>query len=207
MSKNGLSCETCQTALSAIPKTLTDGSKVNDFFCKTCGFTKKPYTHMEKMWVVLSVNPEDGVEGMLSMKGQDGQNMPLIAGDKARLASITEAGEMIVKQSGLPKVRLIEFGSRKVIKEISEDGDYTPKHKDTVDQGTALSLDEKVDLLLTQYVDSENESNKMSFNLSTILTKTIMSMSLKIGKEETKTFLDIQKKFLDTASDLMSDLK
>lgn len=198
-----MSCKKCEGDLSEIPNVLQDGSRVNDLFCKECGYTEKPYTHLDKIWMVLSVNPEDGAEGLLSMKGEDGRDMPLMAGDKDRLASITEAGKAIVAQSGLPKVRLVEFGSRRVVKEISEMETYSPEDKG-FGKTKKMSLEETLDDLITEHIDSEGDSKKVSLNMSLFLTKTIMAMRLKIGKEKTKQFLDMQKGFLDVASDMMA---
>jgi hypothetical protein len=79
---------------------------------------KNTMPRIDSIWAYLSVDPDDGNEGVLSapLLGP-GSQVPLIAADEARLKSIGPIAEKIAQATGR-RVRLVKFATREVVREF-----------------------------------------------------------------------------------------
>jgi hypothetical protein len=79
---------------------------------------KNTMPRIDAIWAFVSVDPEDGNEGVCAapLLGP-GSMVPLIAADEARLKSITPIAEHIAKASGMV-IRLVKFTNREVIQQF-----------------------------------------------------------------------------------------
>ena len=79
---------------------------------------KNTMPRIDAIWAFLSVDPDDGNEGVCSAQLLGpGSMVPLIAADEARLRSITPIAEDIARVTG-QIVRLVKFTNREVVKEF-----------------------------------------------------------------------------------------
>jgi hypothetical protein len=78
---------------------------------------KNTMSRIDAIWAFVSVDPEDGNEGVLSapLLGP-GSQVPLIAADPARLNSLRPIAQAIAMRSGM-QVRLVRFHQREVLEE------------------------------------------------------------------------------------------
>jgi len=76
---------------------------------------KNTLPRIDVIWAFVSVDPEDGNEGVLSaaLLGP-GSQVPLIAADEARLNSLWPIARAIAKITGL-RCRLVKFHTREVV--------------------------------------------------------------------------------------------
>jgi hypothetical protein len=79
---------------------------------------KNDMPRIDAIWAFLSIDPEDGNEGVLAgpLLGP-GSVVPLIAADEARLKSLTPTAEQIARISGRV-VRLVKFTNREVVRQF-----------------------------------------------------------------------------------------
>jgi hypothetical protein len=79
---------------------------------------KNTMPRIDAIWAFLSVDPEDGNEGVLSgpLLGP-GSQVPLIAADEARLESLWPIARHIARAAGW-HCRLVKFHTREVVAEI-----------------------------------------------------------------------------------------
>jgi hypothetical protein len=78
---------------------------------------KNTLPSIEELYVYVSVDAEDGNEGVVAAPMGDAL-MPLVAADKNRLSQLTPIAEAIGKAYNM-KIRLIKLSHREVIKEIN----------------------------------------------------------------------------------------
>jgi hypothetical protein len=71
---------------------------------------------IESIWAFVSVDPEDGNEGVAAASFR-GVMMPLIAADEKRLTMILPIAEHIKASTGI-KLKLVKFTTREEIREI-----------------------------------------------------------------------------------------
>ena len=84
---------------------------------------KNTMPRIDKMWAFLSVDPDDGNEGVCAatlspLLGP----VPLIAADEARLKSLTPIAEEIARLSG-KEIVLVEFSTRTELRRLGGGGD------------------------------------------------------------------------------------
>jgi hypothetical protein len=79
---------------------------------------KNEMPRIDCVWAFLSVDPEDGNEGVIAapLMGP-GSMVPLIAADERRLQSITPIAKDIAKATGRV-VRLVKFTGREVVEQF-----------------------------------------------------------------------------------------
>jgi hypothetical protein len=79
---------------------------------------KNTIVRIDSVWAFVSVDPVDGYEGVMSgpLMGP-GTQVPLIAADEKRLASLWPIARAIAAQFGI-KCRLIRLHNREVIEEF-----------------------------------------------------------------------------------------
>lgn len=75
---------------------------------------------IDRIWAV-AVTLDDGDESIPVVYGPDGQPMPLIASDEARLAIIIQRARRWARASGKP-VRLVKFQGVELVETIHPDG-------------------------------------------------------------------------------------
>lgn len=83
-------------------------------------FTQPPNTlpSIECLYAFVSVDPEDGNEGLVGAPFGGMPLMPMIAADEKRLEQLIPTAEFIAKKFNM-KIRLIKLSHREVIKEIN----------------------------------------------------------------------------------------
>jgi hypothetical protein len=79
---------------------------------------KNTLPSIEELYVFVSVDAEDGNEGVVGAPMGPVGCMPLVAADKNRLSELIPIAEEISKMTGM-KIRLIKLSHREVIKEIN----------------------------------------------------------------------------------------
>jgi hypothetical protein len=81
---------------------------------------KNTMPRIDAIWAFLSVDPEDGNEGVLSgpLLGP-GTQVPLIAADEARLQSLWPLARAIARASGR-RCQLVKFHTREVIAQVAD---------------------------------------------------------------------------------------
>jgi hypothetical protein len=79
---------------------------------------KNEMPRIDAIWAFLSVDPEDGNEGVLAgpLLGP-GSQVPLIAADEKRLQSLWPIARQIAQAAGR-RCRLVKFHTREVIEEF-----------------------------------------------------------------------------------------
>jgi hypothetical protein len=79
---------------------------------------KNEMPHIDQMWAFLSIDPEDGNEGVIAgpLMGP-GSVVPLVAADEKRLASLEPVARQWATVFGRV-VRLVKFSQREVIMEF-----------------------------------------------------------------------------------------
>jgi hypothetical protein len=77
---------------------------------------KNEMPRIDCIWAFLSVDPEDGNEGLCAAS-VNGAWLPLIAADEARLASLWPKAEEIARETG-HVIRLVKFHNREVVRQI-----------------------------------------------------------------------------------------
>jgi hypothetical protein len=79
---------------------------------------KNEMPRIDAIWAFLSVDPDDGNEGVLSgpLLGPDTQ-VPLIAADEKRIESLWPWANAIAKATGR-RCRLVKFHQREVVREF-----------------------------------------------------------------------------------------
>lgn len=80
---------------------------------------KNTMPRIDAIWAFLSVDPDDGNEGVLSapILGPDSV-VPLIAADEARLVSLWPLARYIASKTGVG-CRLVKFHTREVVEEFT----------------------------------------------------------------------------------------
>jgi hypothetical protein len=80
---------------------------------------KNTMPRIDAIWAFVSVDPDDGNEGVLSapLLGP-GTQVPLIAADEARLKSLWPIARMIASRSGM-RCQLVKFHTREVVEEFT----------------------------------------------------------------------------------------
>jgi hypothetical protein len=79
---------------------------------------KNTLPSIEEVFMFVSVDAEDGNEGVIGAPMDPMNCVPLIAADKKRLESLTPIAEKLAK-FGNVKIRLIRLSHREVIREIN----------------------------------------------------------------------------------------
>jgi hypothetical protein len=77
---------------------------------------KNEMPRIDCIWAFLSVDEEDGNEGVCAAP-LNGSLMPLIAADEKRLASLWPVAEEIARLTGRV-IRLVKFHNREVVRQI-----------------------------------------------------------------------------------------
>lgn len=78
---------------------------------------KNTMPKIESIWAYVSVDADDGNEGVCAVTFGNGITIPLIAADPARLDSIRPLAMDLAAKTGM-KIRLVRFTSREEIEEI-----------------------------------------------------------------------------------------
>jgi hypothetical protein len=76
---------------------------------------------IDEVFAFVAVDPEDGTEGVIGACGPDGQWMPFVAADRARVESLRLMVQEIVKVHGGP-IHLVHFSQRTVLETYTRDG-------------------------------------------------------------------------------------
>jgi hypothetical protein len=79
---------------------------------------KNTLPQINSVYLYVSVDPEDGNEGVVGAPFAGMGCLPLIAADEARLSQLTPIAEKMAKM-GKMKIQLIRLSHREVIKEIN----------------------------------------------------------------------------------------
>jgi hypothetical protein len=79
---------------------------------------KNTLPSIESVYMYVSVDPDDGNEGIVGAPLEPVGCMPMVAADEKRLAQLTPIAEEIAKRYKM-KIRLIKLSHREVIKEIN----------------------------------------------------------------------------------------
>jgi hypothetical protein len=77
---------------------------------------KAEIPRIDCIWAYLSVDPEDGNEGIVAGVFQ-GVSLPLIAVDEERLRSLAPMAEQIARKTGRV-IRLVKFTNRELIRQL-----------------------------------------------------------------------------------------
>lgn len=86
--------------------------------CPKCWFNvPKNHLKVDNMYAYLSVDQEDGNEGLVAIDTATGK-MPLVGADMGRMLSYKPIVKNLVKTTGF-KVRLYKFSSKKLLDEIN----------------------------------------------------------------------------------------
>jgi hypothetical protein len=78
---------------------------------------KNEMPRIDCIWAFLSVDEEDGNEGVCATMLPNGSMMPLIAADEKRLQSLWPEARRIAQMTGR-RCRLVKFHTREVIEEF-----------------------------------------------------------------------------------------
>lgn len=78
---------------------------------------KNTLPRIDELYCYVSVDAQDGNEGLVGAPIGPIGCMPLVAADKARLSQLTPLAEELAKQFNI-KIRLVKFSKREVIEEI-----------------------------------------------------------------------------------------
>jgi hypothetical protein len=79
---------------------------------------KNTLPRIEQIWAVVSVDPEDGNEGVAAVELQSGVMMPLIAADEKRLEFIKPLAQQLANFTEM-KLKLIRLSVREEVAEIN----------------------------------------------------------------------------------------
>lgn len=80
--------------------------------------TSNVLPRIDSIHAFLSVDPEDGCEGVIAITDPFLGSMPLIAADDTRLKALWPIAERTARKAGIT-VRLVKFSTREVIAEIT----------------------------------------------------------------------------------------
>jgi hypothetical protein len=77
---------------------------------------KNTMPRIDSIWAFVSVDPQDGNEGVCAF--QIGQHMmPMIAADPKRLKALTPLAESLALRTGM-KIKLVRFTAREEVREL-----------------------------------------------------------------------------------------
>jgi hypothetical protein len=77
---------------------------------------KNTMPKIESIWAFVSVDPQDGNEGVCAFQIGP-QMMPMMAADPKRLEAITPLAESLALRTGM-KIKLVRFTAREEIREL-----------------------------------------------------------------------------------------